>query len=352
MQPRATGGPRCRERVMRKAIGLFAILTLIPILTSCRATSSRTVVVYVSEDQVFSEPTLKDFERETGITVKPVFDTEEAKSTGVMNRLIAEKNNPQADVYWANDPVRTQGLKQRGVSTPYVSPSAEGIPDQFKDPDHYWTGFSARARVLLVNAKSTIKPAGVMAYTDPSAKGRAAIANPLFGTTGSYIAALFTIWGDERARTFMNEMKNNGAKMTTSNGESADFVAAGQVDFSLVDSDDAVNRKKQGKPVEMIYPDQDPNGLGVLILPNAVALIKGGLHPENGKRLIDYLLSKSTERKLAFADCAQIPLHSGVDTPPEVRRIEALRAMGVHYVDPARRMEEIQPFLKAWAGPS
>src|SRR5213593_949966 len=229
MWPRPTGGSRRRNKTM-KAIGVVVTLALIPILASCKATSSRTVVVYVSEDQVFSEPILKDFERETGITVKSVFDTEESKSTGVMNRLIAEKDNPQADVYWANEPVRADVLKQRGVSTPYVSPAAEGIPDQFKDSDHYWTGFSARARLLLVNAKSTIKPVGVMAYTDPSAKGRAAIANPLFGTTTTYVAALFTIWGDEQARTFMNDLKRNAAKMTSSNGESADFVASGQAD--------------------------------------------------------------------------------------------------------------------------
>ena len=335
---------------MPKWIPLVLILLLAVVVNSCRSASSNTVVVYVSEDQVFSEPILRDFERETGITVKSVFDTEESKSTGVTKRLIAEKNNPQADVYWANEPVRADALKQRGVSTPYLSASAEGIADQFKDPDHYWTGFSARARLLLINARSTIKPAGVMAYTDPSANGRAAIANPLFGTTTDYVAALFTMWGDERAGTFMNDMKKNGVKVTTSNGESADFVATGQVDFSLVDSDDAVNRKKQGKPVEIVYPDQDPNGLGVLILPNAVALIKGSPHAENGKQLIDYLLSKSTEHKLAFADCAQIPLHSGVETPPEVRRIEEIKAMRVGYADLARKMEEIQPFLKEWAG--
>ncbi len=335
---------------MSKQIHVVLILLLAVGLNSCRSASSKAVVVYVSEDQVFSEPILKDFERETGITVKSVFDTEESKSTGVMNRLIAEKDNPQADVYWANEPVRADALKQRGVSTPYVSASAEGITDQFKDPDHYWTGFSARARLLLVNARSTIKPASVMAYTEPSAKGRAAIANPLFGTTTDYVAALFTIWGNDRAKTFMNDMKNNGVKTTTSNGESADFVAAEQVEFSLVDSDDAVNRKKQGKPVEIIYPDQEPNGIGVLILPNAVALVKGGPHPENGKQLIDYLLSTSTERKLAFADCAQIPLHAGVDTPPEIRRIEDIKTMRVGYADLARKMEEIQPFLKEWAG--
>src|SRR5437773_3219423 len=335
---------------MRNSIGVLITLTLITILTSCRPTNSRTVVVYVSEDQVFSEPILKDFERETGITVKSVFDTEESKSTGVMNRLIAEKNNPQADVYWANEPVRADALKQRGVSSAYDSPSAEGIANQFKDPDHYWTGFSARARVLLVNTSSTIKPASIMAYTEPSAKGRAAIANPLFGTTTDYVAALFTIWGDDRAKTFMNDMKNNGVKMTTSNGESTDFVATGQVDCSLVDTDDAVNTKKQGKPVEIVYPDQEPNGFGVLILPNAVALIKGGPHAENGKRLIDYLLSKETERKLAFADCAQIPLHAGVDTPPEVRRTEDTKPMRVGYADLARQMAAIQRFLKEWAG--
>jgi iron(III) transport system substrate-binding protein len=54
------------------------------------------VVVYVSHDEVFSEPILKDFERETGIRVRAVYDTEETKSTGAMNRLIVEKNNPQA----------------------------------------------------------------------------------------------------------------------------------------------------------------------------------------------------------------------------------------------------------------
>src|ERR1700675_2739361 len=126
MQQRPTGGSRCRKRIMRKPIGFFIILALIPILTSCRPTSPRTVVVYVSEDQVFSEPILKDFERETGITVKSVFDTEESKSTGVTTRLMAERDNPQADVYWANEPVRADVLKQRGVSTPYVSASAEG----------------------------------------------------------------------------------------------------------------------------------------------------------------------------------------------------------------------------------
>jgi len=126
-----------------------------------------TVVVYVSEDQVFSEPILRDFEKETSIRVEAVYDTEEAKSTGAMNRLIAEKDNPRADVYWANEPIRAEVLKQKGITTPYVSSNARDIPTVFKDTDGYWTGFSARARVLVVNEHVSKRPRSIMAYTDP-----------------------------------------------------------------------------------------------------------------------------------------------------------------------------------------
>ncbi|MCI0658135.1 MAG: iron ABC transporter substrate-binding protein, partial [Acidobacteria bacterium] len=60
--------------------------------------------------------------------------------------------------------------------------------------------------------------------------------------------------------------------------------------------------------------------------------------------------SKETEKKLAFADCAQIPLHAGVETPPNVPRIEALNLMALNVSAVAREMEAVQPFLKAWAG--
>ena len=61
----------------------FAVFASLWVLSGCSSTkpASKTVVVYVSEDQVFSEPILKDFERDTGLSVKSVFDTEEAKST-------------------------------------------------------------------------------------------------------------------------------------------------------------------------------------------------------------------------------------------------------------------------------
>jgi len=339
-----------------KKVLLFSALSLLLLvgITACnsdkKSSEGPVVTVYVSEDQVFSEPILKDFEKETGIRVKALYDTEESKSTGAMNRLIAERRNPQADVYWANEPIRAEVLKQKGIATPYHSINAKDIPSVFKDFEGYWTGFSARARVLIVNKRVENTPKSILAYTDPLRKGKAVIANPLFGTTTSETAALFTVWGDKKAKRFMETLKENAVTISTSNGESADFVASGAYDFSLVDSDDAVNRMRQGRPVSMVYPDQEEKGLGCFIVPNAAVLIKGAPHPDAGKRLIDFLLSKETERKLAFADCAQIPLHSGVKIPPELKSIKQIKVMTVDYAEVARKMVEIQPWLKHWVG--
>ena len=309
---------------------------------------SPTVVAYVSHDQVFSEPILKDFERDTGVKVRAIYDTEETKSTGAMNRLIAEKNNPQADVYWANEPVRAEVLRQQGIATPYVSPSADGIPASFKDPNGYWTGFAARARVLIVNKSASAKPDSMLAYADPQWRGKTVLANPLFGTTTTQIAALFVLWGDERGRAFMNALKEGGVKLSPSNGDSADLVARGEFAFSLVDSDDVVNRVRQSMPVELVYPDQTADGFGCFLVPNAVVLIAGAPHAELGKKLIDYLLSKETEAKLARSDAAQIPLHSGVEGPPELRPIDKIKTWDVNYADLAAKLQAIQPFLKRW----
>lgn len=121
------------------------------------------VVVYSSVDEVFARPIARRFEKETGIKVRLVPDTEETKSTGLLNRLIAEKQRPVADVFWSGDPVRAAILKSRGVSAPYQSPEAEGLPERFSDAAHHWTGFSARARILIYNTATSASSSGMCA---------------------------------------------------------------------------------------------------------------------------------------------------------------------------------------------
>ena len=159
----------------------------------------------MSTDRVFSEPVLREYERRSGVKVNAVYDTEETKSTGLANRLLAEKARPQADVFWSNEPVRTLVLKSRDVLTPYRSPSAQGIPPALVDPDGYWTGFSARMRVIAYNTKlvkAEDAPQSIFDLADPKWKGQVAIADPRFGSTSFHVAALYAAAGDEKWTIF------------------------------------------------------------------------------------------------------------------------------------------------------
>src|SRR5262249_51641897 len=160
---------------------IILLAALASLNSGCKRTA-REVVIYTSVDQVFSEPLLKEFERQSGITVRAVFDTEETKSTGVVNRLIAEAQHPQADVFWANDPVRPFLLLKRNLAEPYLSSNALDIPASFRAPDGTWTDFAARARLLLVNKKIVSPgemPRSIRDLANPRWKGQTAIANPL-----------------------------------------------------------------------------------------------------------------------------------------------------------------------------
>lgn len=326
---------------------IFFVLSFLSIACTSEQ-QDKTLTVYVSEDQVFSEPLLKDFEKETGIKVNAVYDTEESKSTGVMNRLIAEKNNPQADVYWANEPIRAEVLRQKNLLTPYLSPNAKGIPQKFKEKNNYWTGFSARIRVLIAANTLKEKPDSILDYTRSKYKAKAVIANPLFGTTTAHVAALFSVWGETKTKHFLEKLKENQTVLSTSNGESADFVASKQYAFALVDSDDAISRFRQKQNISIIYPDQKEGEVGVFVVPNAVMMIANAPHPKMAQKFIDFLLSKESEEKLARADCAQIPLHQGVTAPKGLKSISTLKVMQVDYASVAQKMVESQKYLKDW----
>ena len=327
-------------------------LVIAAALIVCSGQASEKVVVYSSVDEVFAEPICKKFEQETGITVHLVPDTEETKSTGLLSRLIAEKDRPRADVFWSGDPVRSAILKSKGVSAAYKSPAAEGLPIEYSDAEFHWIGFSARARVIIYN-KNLVpegkKPTSIHDLADPRFQGKACLANPLFGTTSMHAAALFQALGDDKAKKFFQSLVENNVKILSSNGEVRRRVANGEFEIGLTDTDDVNVAIQEGKPVGFVYPDAD--GMGTLVMPNAAVLIRGGPNAENGKKFIDYLLRAETELELARSEAAQMPLRPDVELPDgfPFKRVTQLKAMSVDYGTLAVKLEELSlGFLKQW----
>jgi iron(III) transport system substrate-binding protein len=327
---------------------LFSALLCLVALGAWAEPTPQQVVVYTSLDQVFSEPILREFEGQTGIEVKAVYDVEASKTTGLVNRLIAEQRRPRADVFWNSEVGRTLLLKDRGVLAPYQSPSAADIPEQFKDPDGWWTGFAARARVLIYNKTllgDADLPKSIFDLTEPAWKGRVALAYPLFGTTATHVAAWYAVLEAERTEEYLRALKANEIVIVDGNATSRDVVVQGELPLGFTDTDDANVAIQAGEPVGMIFPDKD--GLGTLMIPNTVALIAGAPHPDAGRRLIDYLLSREVESRLAFSESMQIPVRPGVAKPDHVPDYNEVRAMDVSYRAIADNMERGARFCRA-----
>jgi iron(III) transport system substrate-binding protein len=325
-----------------RAVLLIAVVAV----GACRPEPSqeaqRAVTIYVSTDRVFSEPVLREYEKRTGVRVNPVYDTEETKSTGLANRLIAEKERPQADVFWSNEPVRTLILKSRGVLAPYRSPSAEGIPSPLMDADGYWTGFSARIRVIAYNTnlvKAEDAPRSVFDLADPKWRGQVAMADPRFGSTSFHVAALYAMAGDEKMDDFFRRLKANGVRIVDGNSVVRDLVARGEVKVGLTDTDDVNVAIEDKQSIAMVLPDAA--GLGVPVMPNMVSLIAKAPNPDEGRRLIDYLLSADVERQLAQSEAVQIPVHAGVAGPKNIPAIDTFKPMTLDYTKAAARVEDV-----------
>jgi iron(III) transport system substrate-binding protein len=342
---------------MRRMIALICILVTLVLAPGCRRprrvprtarpAPMTSVTVYVALDRPYSEPILKAFERARRTHVDPVYDLEANKTTGLTNRLIAEKDNPQCDVFWNNEIARTLVLRSKGLLEPYVSPSATDIPDRFKGREGYWCGFAARARVLVYNTNLVKKadlPKSIMDLLKPAWKGRVAIGNPMFGTTATDAAALFAVLGESAAKDYFRGLKANDVKVLPGNAAVRDMVAQGEYAVGLTDSDDVWSGIRDGKPIAMLYPDQE--GQGTLLIPNTVALIKGAPHPEAAKALIDHLLSRETEAQLAACGSRQMPVRADVARPEGVPGINEIKSMDVSYEGVAAEMERSQAFLE------
>lgn len=317
-----------------------ALLITAVMLAACRP-RGEAVIIYTSVDQLFSEPILDRFEEETGVEVRAVYDVEAAKTTGLVNRLIAEKSNPQADVFWNGEFAQTIALTEQGVLAPYHSPNAATSPSAYRDPNGYWTGFAGRARVILVNTdlvSENAMPSSIHDFLDPAwPSGQLGIAYPLFGTTATQAAALYAHWGPVEGRAYFEALADRAIRVVDGNSVVRDMVADGRLAFGLTDTDDACTAVEDGAPVRIIVPDQGPDEMGTLVIPNTVALVSGGPNPEAGRRLIDYLLSEAVAQALIDSGWSHVALGSA-ETTPACLQGAAIRGMNVALADVVTQM--------------
>jgi iron(III) transport system substrate-binding protein len=268
----------------RAALARRAALLVLAVLIAClvlwlhfhtRETlasgSANRVVIYTSQDEVYAEPILKEFEHRTGIRVAAVYDSEAVKTVGLANRLLAEAAHPQCDVFWSNEELRTRQLAARGV---------------FREQEP-WSAMGYRSRRIAINTNRLAlaqAPQHLSELTNSLWRGKIALAYPLFGTTATHFLALRQCWGGRRWEAWCRGLAANRPFLVDGNSVAAKMVARGEAWVGLTDSDDIAAEKEQGAPIVALPINEE-----TLLIPNTVGVIRNAPHPKAAQQLIEYL---------------------------------------------------------------
>ncbi|MFO0948593.1 MAG: extracellular solute-binding protein [Planctomycetota bacterium] len=323
-------------------------IAVVCVIAGC-APKSPEVVVYCALDREFSEPILDKFEQRTGIRVRVKYDTESTKSVALAAQILEEMPRPRCDLFWNNEILHTIRLARAGALQPYVSPMGASYPAEYRSSENLWYGFAARARIMLVNRAMVTKdetPTRLVELTEHRWFDKAAMAKPLFGTTATYVASLYVVLGQAKTESLMRALRVNGVEVLSGNKQVAVDVGAGVRAFGLTDTDDALAEIRENRPVDVIFLDQGSDDTGILLIPNTLALIKGGEHPEEAKQLLEYLLSPEVESALAEGPSGQYPLNPSTKAQPPLPLPEGAKRMAVDFEAAASEWERVGRFVK------
>lgn len=325
--------PVGRRRFLHATAGLGA-LWLLPAFASCRQSRAPRVVLYVSVDDVLAREAIAACTAATGIEIDAVFDTEASKTTGLENRLRAERDRPRADLFWSSEGFAVVRLAADGVLAPLPEPLWSSWPAAHRDEGRRWLAFAARARVIAyAPSRGTPPIADWRALAKPGiAKGSRsaiAIADPRFGTTRGHLAALDLVWQNAQKRDldaptldeWLEGLRANGTiVLTGGNAATVEAVASGECAYGLTDTDDVFAAQARGLSVEMTLPrslDERVRGGGTMLVPNTVALVAGREGSRSdAERVAAWLVSPESEAILCRSASRNLPLGPSASCDP------------------------------------
>lgn len=285
------------------------------------------MVLYSSVDDFVLREVVEAFEADAGVRVRLLGDTEATKTTGLVERLVAERDEPRADVWWSSEPFGTIRLRGLGVLEPAgLKPPPVLEPawrQQIDAADGSWFGFALRARVLVARDgrfQTAEPPSRLRELCDARYRGRVGIARPRYGTTRGHMGALLARYGEPVFRGWLLAMRDNGLRVYDGNSTIVRAVSEGEIDLGLTDTDDVWAGQRNGALVSAVFESVDTpadaasaleSGLlpsaGPMLIPNTVARVAGGPNEDAARRLMGYLLDGKAEEILAMSTSHNLP---------------------------------------------
>lgn len=256
-----------------------------------------TITVYTALEDELVTKYLADFKAKyPGITVNVV-----RESTGVITaRLIAEKDNPQADLVWGTAASSMMVLDDQDQLAPYAPKGVESILPKFKSDKSVptWVGVDVWETAFVINTveieKLGLKAEDIKDYDDllnPALKGHIVMSNPNSSGTG-----LLTVTGllqmndksTEKGWDYLTKLHENVDQYVHSGSKPAKMAAAGETAIGVSFGYAGISQAKKGAPVVTVFPK---SGSGWDIEANA--LIKKDQINLAAQTFLDWAISDS-----------------------------------------------------------
>ena len=334
-----------------KKLGLLFICGLVSVFLLVGAAAAKeTVVVYTSLENEEVVEYLKAAKK--GL---PDLDIQAIRlSTGELGaRMLAEKDNPQADLIWGWAVTNMSEFVPKGMLVPYKPKGWEMIPANFKDPAGYWTAIDLYAAALVPNTKvleqkNLPMPKGWNDLLNPVYKDMLIMPNPASSGTGFLQVASLLVMLDPDYKTkpveenkawdFLKELDKNMGQYIKSGSKPAKLTAAGEYavgcSFAFVYS----SLKKKGFPVALVMPEE---GAGFELEANA--LLKGAKHEAAAKKFLDWALSEG-----AMKEYAKFKLGVAYPGIPGPEGLPALATIKLAPMDFPWQSENRSKILEVW----
>lgn len=245
------------------------------------------------------------------------------ESTGVItSKLLAEKDNPQADVIWGLSATSLLELKQQDMLEPYAPAGVDRILDTFKDTTSdtpTWVGIDAWETAFLVN-KDVLSEHGItdipQSYQDlldPQYEGLIAMSDPSSSGTGLLtVNGILSLYGEEDGWQYLQDLDKNVAVYLHSGSAPAKKTAAGEYGIGVSFGYRCIQSANEaGDIAEVVFPEE---GSGYDIEANALVKHEDG-EKEIAKEFLDWAITDD-EMKL-YAENYPIVATGTGDSIPE-----------------------------------
>ena len=336
-----------------KKLGLFFVCGLVSVFILVGAAAAKEkVVVYTSLENEEVVEYLKLAKKEL-----PDLDINAIRlSTGELGaRMLAEKDNPQADCIWGWAVTNMSEFIPKGMLVPYKPKNWDKIPANFKDPNGYWTAIDLYAAALVPNTKVLEKknlpmPKGWKDLLNPAYKDMLIMPNPASSGTGFLqVASLLVLLDPDyknkpveqnKAWDFLKELDKNMGQYIKSGSKPAKLTAAGEYaigcSFAFVYS----SLKKKGFPVALVMPEE---GAGFELEANA--LLKGAKHEAAAKKFLDWAISKSAMKEYATFKLGVT--YPGIEGPKDMPALSSIKLAPMDFPWQSKNRAKI---LDVWQG--